>query len=151
MVRLMLLPVIVMAAAVAAPTGRAALAQEAGDAARGEQLYRRCVQCHLLDPAAEHRLGPGLAGLFGARAGTRPGWEGRYSQALLESDVVWDAENLDAFLADYRSVIPGIQKRSPPLRRAQDRADLIAYLAVATILPEDGGTQGPAAEQAPTD
>ena len=41
-----------------------------GDAARGAQIYERCLACHAID---RDRTGPHHAGLFGRRGGSVPG------------------------------------------------------------------------------
>jgi cytochrome c len=43
--------------------------------------------------------------------------------------LVWDEATLDAYIADPESIVPGTRMSAPPVRDAQDRADLIAYLA----------------------
>ncbi|WP_205910797.1 c-type cytochrome [Paroceanicella profunda] len=71
----------------------------------GERLYQqRCASCHSLEDSGRG-AGPTLAGVFGRPAGSVEG--ARYSHALEEADLVWDAETLDAFLADPREVVPG--------------------------------------------
>lgn len=93
------------------------------DPVRGKELYEsRCVACHSVDT---NRTGPAHRGVFGRRAGTAPGYQ--YSTALKESDVVWTRENLDRWLTNPESVIPG-QKMGYSVPDAQDRRDLIAYL-----------------------
>ena len=107
----------------------AAQAATAGDSERGEAVFRSCVACHSLQPG-QHRTGPSLAGIMGRKAGTAQGFR-RYSPALRESGLTWDAQSLDAWLADPQSLIPGNTMRFRGISDAQARADLIAYLAVA--------------------
>lgn len=101
-----------------------------GDAEEGEKVFRRCMACHSLEPG-QHRVGPSLAGVFGREAGIVEGF-GRYSDAMKNADVVWNEENLDAYLKDPKSFIPGNKMVFPGLRKAEDRADVIAYLEQAT-------------------
>ncbi len=92
----------------------------------GASLYeRRCGACHTLDA---HRVGPSHRGVVGRRAGALADYN--YSSALTQSDVVWTVEILDAWLADPEAVIPG-QKMGYRLRRADERAVIIDYLATA--------------------
>jgi cytochrome c len=99
------------------------LAALAGDASRGEALYRtRCIACHSLDA---NRIGPSHRGVFGRRVASVPGF--RYSRALASRNVVWDAQNLDSWLANPTAFAPGTAmgfRVSAP----RDRADIIAYL-----------------------
>ncbi len=97
-----------------------------GDAARGEQLYARCAACHALE---RDRVGPRHCGLVGRRAGSVKGFD--YSQAMKNSGVVWNAKTLDRFLANPPGALPGTTMTYAGVSDAQERADLIAYLASA--------------------
>jgi cytochrome c len=102
----------------------AAAAEAAGDAQRGEQLYNRCAACHAL---AYDRVGPRHCGLFGRRAGSIEGFD--YSAAMKKSGIVWNAKTLDRFIADPVRMVPATTMTYAGIRDAQERADLIAYLA----------------------
>jgi cytochrome c len=107
--------------AVLAPTVAPA---QAGDAVRGRQLYEsRCVACHSIDA---NRVGPAHRGVVGRRAGSVADYD--YSPALKGSSIIWNAITLDRWLADPEKTIPG-QKMGYQVQDAQDRADLIAWLA----------------------
>ena len=102
-----------------------------GDAARGERVFQFCFSCHAVDPAEKATLqGPSLYRIIGRPAAAIAGFD--YSDAMKEraaKGLVWDPATLDAYLADPESAVPGTRMSVPPLRDAQDRADLIAYLA----------------------
>ena len=96
---------------------------QAADATRGKELYEsRCGGCHSLD---DDRIGPRHRGLIGRRAGTVTGFE--YSPALRGSRIVWDAQTLDAWLADPERLVPG-QRMNYSVPGPEDRAALIEYL-----------------------
>ena len=97
----------------------------AQDAAEGERLFRsRCASCHAM-AAGQNRIGPSLAGVFGRAAG---GVEGaRYSNALREAKLTWDAETLDRYLANPRGVVPGTTM-TIAVANAEQRGAIIAYL-----------------------
>lgn len=97
-----------------------------GDAARGAVVYERCQACHSL---ARNRTGPKHCGLLGRRAGSVAGFAN--SPALRDSGIVWDRAALDAFIADPRALVPGTTMGYDGVKDAQQRADLIAYLATA--------------------
>jgi cytochrome c len=107
--------------------GGAGPAHADGDPVRGEQIYHRCQGCHSID---RNRIGPMHMGLFGRKAGSVPGFD--YSQAMKSSGIVWTEATLDQFLQGPRRMVPGTRMTFAGLPKAQDRADLIAYLAVAT-------------------
>ena len=101
------------------------------DAEAGKRNFRACQGCHTLS-ADQHMTGPSLARLFGRRAGSLDGFK-RYSPALRNSGVMWDAETLDKFLADPQALVRGNWMTFPGIEDAKDRAKLIAYLRVATV------------------
>ena len=106
-----------------------ALAQ--ADARRGEQLFVECRTCHALDAGATpNALGPTLAGLIGRKAAAVEDF--RYSPAMRRSNLAWNRQTLDAFLADPQKVVPGNRMPYSGLADARERADLIAYLSQAT-------------------
>ena len=113
-----------------AGTLAAGSAQAEGDAKRGAEAYRACVACHALEPGS-HLTGPSLADLWGRKAGTASGFA-RYSTALGAADLVWDEDTLNAWLADPRAMVPGTTMVFRGIRKDEARADLIAFLAVAT-------------------
>lgn len=86
-------------------------------------LYgRRCGGCHSLD---RNRVGPRHANIMGRQAGTVPGYT--YSLALQQSQIVWDADTLNKWLANPESLIPG-QKMGYRLGNAEERLKIIAFL-----------------------
>lgn len=112
-----------LAAAGVTPSGTA----QAGDAARGRELYAQCQACHSLD--GENGVGPTLKGVMGRRAGAIA--EFRYSPAMRRASVVWDAGSLDGFLADPQAVVRGNRMPFGGVEEARDRADILAWLAEA--------------------
>ena len=104
-------------------------ARAEGDARRGGEVYRACVSCHSLDPGV-HLTGPSLVGLWERPAGRVDGFA-RYSAGLRSADFDWDATTLDAWLADPGAMIPDTRMVFRGIAAEQDRADLVAFLALA--------------------
>ena len=94
-----------------------------GDVLRGQQLYQGCMGCHSLD---DNDVGPMHRGVVGRRAGSVPDYA--YSVALKSAGFIWNAERLDHWLANPQTLVPGT-KMYYTVPDAQDRADLIAFLA----------------------
>ncbi len=95
---------------------------------RGRTLYEsRCVACHSVDA---NRVGPAHQGVMGRKAGSAPGFD--YSRALASSQLVWNRENLLAWLSGPENVIPG-QTMNYSLGDAREREDVVAYLATLTL------------------
>ena len=97
----------------------------AQDAEHGETIFKACATCHAADHA--DRVGPGLGGIIGRKAGTVPGF--RYSNAMKKSDIIWDAKILGAYLESPQKVVPGNRMPYAGLKNPTDRTDLVAYLA----------------------
>jgi cytochrome c len=105
--------------------GAAANPGFAQDAEHGKTIFKPCAACHATDHA--NRVGPGLEGLIGRKAGTVPSFD--YSEAMKKSGIVWDAKILDAYLESPQKVVPGNRMPYAGLNDPTDRADLVAYLA----------------------
>lgn len=113
------------AAAEAEPPITALLAS--ADIARGENQFKKCAACHTIDKGGAQGIGPNLYGIVGAKHAHIAGFG--YSSAMAETgSKVWDWEGLSAWLKNPRAYIPGNKMSFAGLAKAQDRADLIAYL-----------------------
>jgi cytochrome c len=100
----------------------------AGDAAEGEKIFKRyCTTCHIATEKGSPRQGPTLFGVVGRKAGSVEGF--RYTSANKNSGHVWTAEELDKYLTDPRGVIPGTSMAFAGIKNADERANLIAFLA----------------------
>jgi cytochrome c len=93
-----------------------------GDAVHGETLYEGCQDCHSLD---QNDVGPRHRGVFGRKAGSLTDYA--YSDALKNSNILWDEVTLDKWLADPQAFLPGA-KMFYHLDQAKDRADVIEFL-----------------------
>jgi cytochrome c len=100
------------------------MAYAQGDAAAGEKVFAHCAPCHSTKPG-ENKIGPSLAGVFGRRSGTEPGYT--YSSALKAQSVTWDEANLDAWLQGPGKFVRGT-KMIYSVPDEKDRQDVIAYL-----------------------
>ncbi|WP_138465323.1 cytochrome c family protein [Poseidonocella sp. HB161398] len=121
---------IIAASLIALGLAAPALAQDAGDPAKGEKVFRKCMACHAVGPDAKNKVGPELNGIVGRVTATAPDFS--YSDAMAAKGAeghVWTAEELDAYLADPKSFIPGNKMAFAGLRKDSERADVIAYLA----------------------
>ncbi len=97
-----------------------------GDVARGAQAARTCIACHSFAPG-RHMTGPSLAEVWGRKAGTAEGFT-RYSDALKRSGLVWNKQNLDAWIKSPAALVPGNSMGFPGIADARTRADLVAYI-----------------------
>lgn len=96
------------------------------DAARGQTLWRNCRACHSVEPG-DNGTGPSLFGVVGRAPDAIADFS--YSGKLAAVVDLWTPENIDHFIAAPRSFAPGTEMTYAGLKKPQDRADLIAYLA----------------------
>ena len=112
------------AGAIATSTARVWTSPAAGDALRGAALYQSsCTACHAID---SNKVGPAHRGVLGRRVGSLPGY--RYSDELARSRLRWTPQTLNRWLEDPEELVAG-QRMGFQVDSAQERADLIAYLA----------------------
>lgn len=115
------------------------LADEIGDAERGEQVYRQCAACHQVGKGAQHRIGPHLNGIFGRKAGTMEDYR-RYSDGLVRAGadgLVWSLDKLHAYLENPKYLVSGTRMNFAGLSSQQDRADVLAYLRQFSDSPQN--------------
>jgi len=101
---------------------------QTGNAESGEKVFKRyCTTCHIPTETGPSRQGPTLFKIMGRHSGSVPGF--RYSEANKKADITWGPEILDKYLTEPRVVVPGTSMAFAGVRKADERADLIAYLA----------------------
>lgn len=117
----------------------------AQDLAKGETLFKRCATCHGIGDAKKP-VGPSLNGVIGRTAGTEESFVKKYSKAMIaagEGGLVWTVEDIAEYITDPKKKVPGNKMAFPGLKKEEERADVIAY--IAQFSPEAG-----AAPAAPT-
>ena len=71
----------------------------------GETLFKRqCASCHTIS-AERNGAGPHLVGIAGRPAASVKGF--KYSAALLEAGITWDAVTLDRYLSNPGAMVKG--------------------------------------------
>jgi cytochrome c len=110
-------------------TPRDPLAAFAGD--HGAEVFRACVACHTLSEKEAQRAGPTLAGLYGRRIASLPGY--RFSDALKAMDIVWTPETVSKlFELGPNAYTPGTKMPEQRIGSAEDRKALTDFLGRAT-------------------
>ena len=96
------------------------------DAAKGENVFKKCAACHNADPGGANALGPNLYGVMGNPVAAHPGYA--YSPALKGVGGAWDWDKMSAWLTNPKKFAPGNKMTFAGLGNPQDRADVMAFL-----------------------
>lgn len=104
------------------------------DVAKGEAAAKKCAACHTFEKGAGNKVGPNLWNVFMNKHAHTEGFS--YSAAMKSIEGPWTAEDLDKFLASPRTAIKGTTMAFAGIRRAEERADVIAYLATLADDPK---------------
>ena len=125
------------------------------DAAKGQQVFNKCMACHNADKGGANQLGPNLWDVLGEPVGQGKGFA--FSDALSKKGGSWKWDNLSQWLTSPKAFAPGTKMTFAGLSNPQDRADVIAFLnqhsdapkpvpapaAVAGAKPGAGPNNGP--------
>jgi cytochrome c len=97
----------------------------------GAEVFRACVACHTLSPGEGNKAGPTLAGIFGRKIATLPGYN--FSPALKKLDIVWTPETVaKLFEVGPEHYTPGTKMPEQTIGSADDRKALVEFLERAT-------------------
>jgi len=114
----------------AALVGFASAGHADGDPAKGATVFKKCAACHAVGPDAKTKVGPPLNGVVGRKWGSIEGFA--YSKPEMDGAAagnVWDVATLDAYLEAPKKIIPAGKMAFAGLKKPDERADVIAYLA----------------------
>jgi cytochrome c len=95
----------------------------AADAEHGKELFQPCAACHAdrLDA-----LGPSLKGVFGRKSAALDDF--RYSNPMKRANLVWDEDNLSAYIRDPQAKVKGTRMPFGGISDPKDVDDVVAYL-----------------------
>ena len=97
----------------------------AADPARGEKVFAKCKACHKLDGV--DGTGPHLNGIVNKAVAAVDGFG--YSAGMAALGGTWTPELLNEFLLKPKDLISDTKMTFAGLKKVEDRANLIAYLA----------------------
>ena len=131
------------------------LALANADISRGERSFRaKCSTCHTIDQGGANGTGPNLWASIGLQKAGHAGFN--YSAALAGMEGTWTYQAMNDWLYNPSAYARGTSMAFAGLRRDDERANVIAYLASYTPdaapfpepLPAAGEATDEAAEEA---
>lgn len=126
----------------------ALLAEASAD--RGKKVSKKCAACHTFEEGGKAKVGPNLWNIVNRAKASVDGFA--YTENLVAMGAageVWSYENLDKMLTDPKAYIPGTKMSFAGLKKAEDRAAMIAYLRSMSNDPAPlPSAEAPAAEEA---
>jgi cytochrome c len=97
------------------------------DPKKGEQVAKVCAQCHTFNKGGANKIGPNLWGITEENMAAVPGYQ--FSAAMeAHKNEKWDPDKLNQWLWKPQSLIKGTKMTFAGIPKADDRADVIAYL-----------------------
>ena len=118
------------------------------DAARGEQVFKKCAACHNADKGGANGLGPNLWGVLGEPIGKGKGFA--FSDALSGKGGNWTWDTMNEWLKSPKAFAPGTKMTFAGLSKPEDRADVITFLNQHSDAPQTPPPP-PAASAAPAE
>ena len=127
------------------------------DAKAGEAVFKKCTACHDGSKGGPNKVGPNLWGVVERPIAAHEGFA--YSAAIKDfskgASEKWSYDHLNHFLAGPKKYIPGTAMGFAGIKKDDERANLIAYLATLSdspvpfpapgAAPAEGGAAAPAA------
>jgi cytochrome c len=96
------------------------------DAAKGEQVFKKCAACHNADQGGANALGPNLWAIMGAPHGAKPGFP--YTDALKSKPGTWTWDAMSDWLKSPKAYAPGTKMTFAGLSKPEDRANVMVWL-----------------------
>jgi cytochrome c len=96
---------------------------------KGQAQFKKCAGCHTIDKDGKNGTGPNLYGVLGGPTAHKSDFA--YSpaiKALHDQGMTWTPENFVHFITSPQAFAKGTKMSFPGLPKAQDRADLLAFV-----------------------
>jgi cytochrome c len=107
----------------------------AADATKGAATAKACMACHDFTKGGPNKTGPNLWDVVERDEAAHPGFN--YSEGFLaHKGEKWTYENLNEFIKNPKSKMPGTKMGFAGVKKDQDRANVIAFLATLSDAPK---------------
>jgi len=92
----------------------------------GQDVFKRCLQCHTPDKGGRNLVGPNLWGVIGRKVGQAVGFP--YSDAMKTHGGEWGWQDLAKYLHDPKAAVPGNKMAFAGIKDSAELADLLVYM-----------------------
>ena len=104
------------------------------DVETGHKAFKKCETCHTGNQGGANKVGPNLWDIIGRDKAAAAGFS--YSSAMTGAEGNWTFEDLDKFLASPKDFVKGNKMTFVGVRKADERAAVIAYLRTLSPAPK---------------
>ncbi|MBL4802432.1 MAG: cytochrome c family protein [Emcibacter sp.] len=102
---------------------------------KGQKVFKKCKACHTSDNGGKNLVGPNLWNIVGRDKASMASFS--YSSAMKGKGGEWTYEELDMFLKKPGKFVPKTKMSFAGLKKAGDRAAIIALLRSFSDAPID--------------
>ncbi len=105
----------------------------AANVEHGQEVAKKCLQCHTFEKGGANRVGPNLWNVVGNKVAHMETYS--YSSVFKTHGGTWTYDQLNDYLYHPSKHMPGTKMAFAGVKKTQDRADLIAYLRTLSDAP----------------
>ncbi len=117
------------------------------DADAGVAVFKKCAACHTTEEGGANKVGPNLWNIVNRPLGGVDGFSYSSTMADMGSNgESWSYDALNAFLIKPKDYVNGTKMAFAGIKKASDRANLIAHLRSLSAAPADLPMAEPAGE-----
>jgi len=101
----------------------------------GKAIFmKQCFTCHTIDKGGPNKVGPNQWNIVGRKKASHEGFS--YSSALQAKGGDWTYEDINHMIFKPQAFVRGTKMAFAGLPKAQERADVIAYLRTMADTPQ---------------
>lgn len=102
---------------------------------KGKKVFKKCFSCHTAEKDGQNRVGPALWNVLDRQIASKEDYN--YSQVFQKHGGNWTEEQLFRYLHKPSKYMPGTRMVFAGVKKTDDLADLILYLASLNDNPKN--------------